>query len=59
MVIFIPVLENKYAVHNNNYCNNYNECWIKFTALIGIFLFQEKEKIHYHEPCFALEVQLY
>lgn len=25
MVIFIPVLENKYAVHNNNYCNNDNE----------------------------------
>lgn len=21
----------------------------------GIFLFQEKERIHYHEPCFALD----
>lgn len=44
MVIFIPVLENKYAVHNNNnYCNNDNECWIKFTALAS-FCFKKKKR---------------
>ena len=57
MVIFLPVLENKYAVHHNNIIIAIITTNVGSNSLL--FLFQEKVKIHYHETCFALEVWLY